>query len=259
VVDKTEYLSSNCVDQANTIAHGFFTRRGGVSQGIFESLNCSEFSGDSASAIAVNRNRVADALGGQCLVTNKQVHGNHVREVRATDDLTAVVEADGLVTRARGICLGALGADCAPVVFMDIESQLVAVAHAGWQGALHGITDSVLNAMTKLGSRPESVQCVIGPAIQLMSYEVGEKFRENFIAASYLDVDRFFSPHPDTGNLHFDLPEYLRLRLQEKGVSGIDCLSVDTYSDAQRFFSYRRSCHRGEKDYGRQVGAVCLL
>lgn len=253
------YLTSNLIESGDAIAHGFFTRQGGVSSGIFESLNCSEFSGDSIRAIAENRSRVAEALGGRCLVTNKQVHGNHVREVKVTDDLAAIVEADGMVTRSRRVCLGALGADCAPVLFIDVESELVGVAHAGWQGALQGITDSVLSAMINLGSRRDSIQCVIGPAIQLMSYEVGEQFRDNFIAASCGDAERFFSNHPDTGNVHFDLPGYLKMRLERKEVGGIQCHDVDTYDDEQRFFSYRRSCHRGEQNYGRQVSAVCLL
>ena len=254
----TVFLTSDIID-SDGIAHGFFTRQGGVSQGLYASLNCSAFSADIPEAVGQNRSRVAAALGGRYLVTNKQIHGNRVREVKATDDIGTVVEADGLVTAEKGICLGALGADCAPVVFADAEARLVGVAHAGWQGALAGVTDSVVEAMISLGSRADSIRCAIGPAIQWRSYEVGDGFRKNFLAQSSPDAVQFFGDHPESGKVHFDLPGYIGFRLKARGVGAVDCLALDTYADADRFFSYRRSCHRGESDYGRQVGAVCLL
>lgn len=240
------------------IRHGFFTRDGGVSEAEYRSLNCSLGSGDQHQHIMVNRRRVADALGGTVLVTNQQVHGNRVRTLTTQSDFDLSEQADGMVTTNKSICLGALGADCAPVLFADGDATVVGVAHAGWQGALAGVTDAVIEAMVGLGAQPGNIYAAIGPAIQLSSYEVGEQFQRRFERESPVDPGGCFAVSEKTGNVHFDLPGYIGLRLQGHGLAGIDQLGHDTYLDEERFFSYRRACHRGEEKYGRQVGAICL-
>ncbi len=241
------------------LSHGFFSRQGGVSDGIFSSLNCSQFSTDKLLSVEQNRDRVAKQLRARVLVTNRQVHGTSVRVLSGGDSLDTVVKADGLVTREPGIGIGALGADCAPVLFADASAAIVGVAHAGWQGAVDGITDSVIDQMCRLGARVESLYCAIGPAIQLPSYEVGEKFMDMFLSRSPVASEQCFAPDKESGNQHFDLPRYIEIRLRALNVVRIDRLEHDTYADSRRFFSYRRSCHLKQETYGRQVGAICLL
>lgn len=254
-----EYVRSTVLGDVSIVRHGFFGRGGGVSTSEYASLNCSPGSGDDPDAIHENRHRVAAALGGRCLVTNQQVHGNRVRIVDDGSDLTRSIEADGLVTRMPGVCLGALGADCAPVIFADPVAGVIGVAHAGWQGALCGVTDSVIDALIRLGATEANIVAAIGPAIQCPSYEVGEAFRTRFEDESPVDGNSLFSRSATTGNVHFDLPGYIRLRLKARQLAVVDQLHQDTYTDEPGFFSYRRACHRGEERYGRQVGAVCLV
>jgi len=240
------------------LRHGFFGRQGGVSRGIFDSLNCSAFSGDDASAIQKNRDLVAAALHARSMITNKQVHGSLVRVIDQDHDLSSVHEADGLVTTGSGIALAALGADCAPVLFADPVARVIGVAHAGWQGALGGVTDSVINTMCDVGAQIGNIVVAIGPAIQKQSYEVGEQFKEKVMDQSPIDADNCFHCHGKTGNVHFDLPGYTAQRLKVAGIRLVTQLADDTYTEAVRYFSYRRSCHRQEDGYGRQVGAICL-
>ena len=177
------------------------------------------------------------------------------------DSLTETVsefEGDGLVTDLRGVALGALGADCAPVLFADPGAGVIGAAHGGWQGALVGVTDAVIDAMEAIGASRGSMVAAIGPAIQLGSYEVGEAFRSRFLEESPIDSEDCFHDSAETGNVHFDLPGYLVRRLTAAGVGRIDDLGLDTYADESRFFSYRRMCHRGESVYGRQIGAIAL-
>lgn len=256
---KVPVVESEAMGELKGIGHGFFTRRGGISERIFSSLNCSPFSGDASDAIEANRQIVASKLGGRVLVTNRQVHGRKVRVIGPDDDLNQVVEADGLVTKERGVCIGALGADCAPVLFADPETMIIGVAHVGWQGGLAGVTDVVLGTMMQMGASWGSIYCCIGPAIQRKSYEVGGEFRDRLLAESSIDAGSCFTVHADTGKVHFDLPLYIEERLRQRGLNLIDRCDQDTYSDQERFFSYRRACHSGEKFYGRQVGAICLL
>ena len=240
------------------VRHGFFTRRGGVSQGLFASLNCSPFSGDDAGRIDTNRSRLCRALDGDGLFSLRQVHGDRVRTVDRHSELTAVVEGDALVTRCRGAVLGVLGADCAPLLFADASAGIVAAAHAGWQGALQGVTDAVVEAMLSLGAEQRRIQCAIGPAIQWASYEVGAEFKPRFERHSPIASAHCFRPYGDRGRLHFDLPLYIESRLRHCGIERIDRLADDTYADERQFFSYRRARHRDEADYGRQMGAICL-
>lgn len=250
-----EFDTSPALENVPGIRHGFFTRRGGTSGGPFESLNCSPNAGDSPENVQENRRRVVQALGGHCLVTNRQVHGRRVRVVDGDTDAEALEEADGLVTVDRGICIGALGADCAPVLFA--APGVVGAAHVGWKGALAGITDTVIEAMEAFTDRRRIV-AAIGPAIQPLSYEVGEEFRDRLLAMSTMDAEDCFLSHPDTRRVHFDLPAYTERRLRHAGIREVERTASDTYMDEKRFFSYRRSCHRGVPQYGRQPGAICL-
>lgn len=251
-------LASDLLSQFDGVSHAFSSRLGGVSAGLFASLNCSPFAKDDAVAVAENRRRVATALNASQLVSNQQMHGNAVRVIANGDDLQAMPPADGLVTKLPGIAIAALAADCAPVLFADIANAVIGVAHVGWQGALSGVTDSVLAVMRLQGAEIEHIYCAIGPAIQLASYEVGAAFQTAFVARSPIDSSGFFSIGAATGNVHFDLGGYITARLLAAGVKQVDCSKQDTYADSDRFFSYRRGCHLRQPVYGRQSGAIAL-
>ena len=253
------HITAPQLDQFDRVRHGFFGREGGMSEGIYRGLNCGPFSQDEVGHINENRQRVANTLNARLLVTNKQVHGKRVCRIDRNTDYSVICEADGLITKDTGIAIGALGADCAPVLFADSVSGVVGVAHAGWQGALGGVTDAVIAAMCDAGASLASIVVAIGPAIQKSSYEVGEQFRQKLIAQSPVDAVDCFHHHPQSGKVHFDLPGYIALRLSAAGINNITQLPEDTYGDEERYFSYRRSCHRNELDYGRQVGAICLV
>lgn len=248
-------VSTLLADQGD-VSHGFFGREGGVSGGLYASLNCSFNADDARDNVRENRDRVVRVLGGHRLVTNRQVHGRDVRIVDADTAAEAYCEADGLVTRDPGVCIGALGADCAPVLLA--APGVVGAAHAGWQGALRGVTDAVIDRMLGPGVERADIVAAIGPAIAPLSYEVGEVFRDRLLAESPVDAGDCFIIHPQTGNVHFDLPGYIELRLRAAGISRVERIAADTYAEESTYFSYRRACHRGEADYGRQVGAICL-
>lgn len=241
-----------------SMRHGFFTRRGGVSGGVYSSLNCGPGSADDASAVRENRARVARALDAPAgLVSLYQVHG---RDIVVVDDGYNVdgprPKADGLVTRRRGIALGILSADCAPVLFADVQAEVIGACHAGWRGALAGVTDATVEAMERLGAKRDRIRAAIGPAIGQESYEVSEPFRTDFLAADTGNAV-FFAPGRRAGHWQFDLPGYLKQRLHRADVAG-ENLGLDTCADAARFFSYRRMTLAGEADYGRQVSAIVL-
>lgn len=240
-----------------SVSHGFFTRQGGVSKGIFASLNVGQFSADKAENIQCNRERVAAALGADRLVTLRQVHGNVVHRVTDDWDADKVVEGDGLVTRIPRIALGALGADCATVLFADPGAGVLGVAHAGWRGALAGVTDSVIRNMTGAGAQIGRIESAIGPAIQVHSYEVGEELMHRFQRRDGVRSANCFVWK--AGRCYFNLTQYIANRISDSGVRSIVSCEEDTYTDEHRFYSYRRACHRGEKQHGRQVGAICLL
>jgi YfiH family protein len=239
------------------LPHGFFTRRGGVSTGLYASLNCGPGSSDDALAVQENRRRVAQALGAQDgLVSLYQVHGRDVVTVGDDYDITERPKADGLVTTRRGIALGILSADCAPVLFADAQAGVIGACHAGWRGALAGITDATIDAMMALGGRRERISAAIGPCIGQVSYEVSAPFRAEFLAAD-TGNDDYFGAGRREGHWQFDLPGYLMQRLQRSGVAA-ENLGLDTCSDPERFFSYRRMTLQKEADYGRQVSAIVL-
>lgn len=239
------------------IRHGFFTRRGGVSEGLYASLNCGPGSADAAENVAENRRRVAASLGASGLASLYQVHGREVVVVDENYDITARPKADGLVSRQRGVALGVLAADCTPVLFADAEAQVIGACHAGWRGALAGVTDATIAAMEQLGARREHIRAAIGPTIRQQSYEVSEPFRAEFTAADAANAD-FFGPGRREGHWQFDLPGYLARRLGNAGIAFED-LCRDTLSEPENFYSYRRMTLNQEADYGRQVSAIALL
>ena len=238
--------------------HGFFTRRGGVSGGIYASLNCGPGSADDPAAVQENRKRVVRALGaGEGLVSLYQVHGREVVVVGKDYDISGPrPKADGMVTTRRGVALGILTADCAPVLLADAEAGIIGACHAGWRGALAGVTDATIEAMAQLGAVRERIRAAIGPLIRQSSYEVSDSFRSGFLDAAATNA-AFFASGRREGHWQFDLPGYLMQRLRQAKVAAED-LQLDTCADAARFFSYRRTTLAGEPDYGRQVSAIVL-
>jgi polyphenol oxidase len=234
--------------------HGFFTRKGGASSGIFAGLNCGPGSTDMADAVAINRARVADAMGAQHLVSLSQTHSADV--VTVTAPWAERPKADGMVTATRGIALGILTADCQPVLFHDARAGVIGAAHAGWKGAMSGVLEATVAAMVTLGARAQDISAVIGPTISQRAYEVGPEFLQAF-----LDEDdenaRFFAQGKEDRAM-FDLPSYGLHRLRAAGVGEAVWTGHCTYSDPELFFSYRRRVHLGEADYGRLISAIAL-
>ena len=239
------------------ISHGFFGRRGGVSTGELASLNCGLGSGDDPALIAENRRRVADAvLPGAALTGVYQVHGDRCIIVDDKSDLTERPEADALATRTPGIILGILTADCVPVLFADRDAGVIGAAHAGWKGALAGVTDATLTAMESLGASRANIAAAIGPCIARASYEVDDGFVQRFAADDPAN-ERFFAA-AKPGHAMFDIAAYVAARLAAAGVTRIAIGGQDTYAEAEDYFSYRRACHKGENSYGRQLSVIGL-
>ena len=242
-------------DALRGLTHGFFTREGGVSSGIYASLNGGMGSADAAEAVAENRARIAATLGVETLVSLHQVHSDRVAPVTGPWQGSRP-EADAMVTDRPGIGLAVLTADCAPVLLADREAGVVGAAHAGWKGALSGVLEAVIDAMVALGAGREAIVAAVGPAISQRAYEVGPEFVERFF-----DEDpaygRFFAGGQG-GRAMFDLPGFCLHRLREAGVAEAAWTGHCTYGDEARFYSYRRACHRGEGDYGRLVAAIAL-
>jgi YfiH family protein len=241
------------------ISHGFFGRQGGHSSGLFASLNCGLGSGDDLGLVRRNRAIVAEQLGTDepHLVTAFQHHSADVITVRDAWPVTERPKADGLVTDVPGLALGVLTADCGPVLFAEPDAGIIGAAHAGWKGALTGVTDSTIEAMVALGARREKIHAVIGPTISRRAYEVGPEFPGPFLAADP-STSIYFRAAERPGHFMFNLPGYLLRRLEAAGI-GLACnLDLCTFSDEQQFFSYRRATHRKEGDYGRQIAAISL-
>lgn len=238
------------------LAHGFFTRKGGASSGIFQGLNCGQGSSDQSEAVAVNRARVADRMGlsPAALVGVHQVHSADA--VIVTEPFDKPPRADGLVTDRPGLALTVLTADCQPVLLADPEAGVIGAVHAGWRGALAGILGNTVRAMETLGARPERIRAVIGPTISQRAYEVGQEFMDSFLAEDPA-FDRFFVGRSGD-RLHFDLPGFGLHQLRAAGVGRAVWTGHCTYSDPDRFFSYRRSVHMREADYGRLISAIRL-
>jgi YfiH family protein len=237
--------------------HGFFTRRGGASSGIYAGLNCGPGSADQRDAVAINRARAATALevAPERLLSLHQTHSTTV-VVAGPDPWTERPRADAAVTATPGIALGVLTADCAPVLLADREAGVVGAAHAGWRGALDGILEATVAAMQRLGARPGAIRAAIGPTISQRAYEVGPEFFERF-QAEEAGYERFFVPGAGD-RLRFDLPGFVLHRLREAGVGEAGWIGACTLSEPDRFFSYRRSTRAGEPDYGRLISAIRL-
>ena len=242
--------------RADTLSahHGFFTRKGGASSGIFEGLNCGQGSSDQASAVATNRSRVAQAMEvpTEALVSLHQVHSADV--ITVTSPLTESPKADAMVTATPGLALGILTADCAPVLFADAQAGVIGAAHGGWKGALGGVTDATVAAMRTFGAT--QITAAIGPTIAQASYEVDPAFMDRFLDDDP-DNDRHFADGRDPDHVQFDLPGYLLLRLRAAGAEAA-WIGYDTYANPARFYSYRRSIHAGEADYGRLISCIRL-
>lgn len=252
-------IETHSLSRIADIRHGFFTRQGGASTGIYDSLNCGYGSKDDPAAVARNRQHVATSLGLSAdeLLTVYQVHSPRVVTVTepwARDDTP---EADAMATAVPGVGLGILSADCAPVLFADGEAGVIGAAHAGWRGALGGVCEATIAAMTALGARAARMAVAIGPTISKANYEVGAEFRAEFLEEN-AELDRFFSPSTRDGHHMFDLPGFIEHRLRTAGVGSVERIDLCTYADEEKFFSYRRATHRTEPDYGRQISAITL-
>jgi len=237
--------------------HGFLGRAGGVSTGILAGLNVGLGSTDDRSAIAENRRRAVEAvLPGAQLVTVHQVHSAEAVIVTEPFPDDARPPVDAIVTDRPGLLLGILTADCAPVLLADVEAGVVGAAHAGWKGALNGVTDATLAAMEKLGARRDRIAAAIGPCIARASYEVDDAFTRRFEEADPANERFFFAGRP--GHHQFDLEAFVAARLAAAGIGRVEALGFDTYADDQAFFSFRRATHRGEPDYGREISLIGL-
>lgn len=252
-------IEAHCLKELPGIRHGFFTRVGGVSDGIYAGLNCGPGSSDDAARIAENRARVAAHLGGRHtdVVTLYQVHSATAVAVSAPIAASDRPKADAVVTKTPGLVIGVLTADCAPVLFADAEAGVVGAAHAGWRGAVSGVLEATIAEMERLGAGPARICAAVGPAINQDAYEVGPEFEAELIE-SCPDNTRFFSRKDTHARPHFDLPGYVASRLKAAGIGQIERQSRCTYGNESLFFSYRRSQHRKEADYGRQISAIVV-
>lgn len=237
--------------------HGFVGRRGGVSDGIFASLNVGLGSSDSADLVRENRLRAVEAVApGATLVTLHQVHSNIVVPVTAAFPDGDRPHADAMVTVTPGLALGILTADCAPILLADVEAGVIGAAHSGWKGALGDITGPTVAAMVELGARRDHIVAAIGPTIARASYEVDAGFRDRFLGRDETH-DSFFA-RGRADRFQFDLEGFVAMRLAAAGVRTVIAMGIDTYPDAERWFSYRRTTHAGEPDYGRQISLIAL-
>jgi len=252
-------ITLSALDGDPGIRHAFFTRQGGVSRGIFASLNCGFGSRDDPARVEENRAIAAAqiALPVEQLVTCHQIHGTAIVTVERPWPRAANPRADGMVTAVPGIALGVLAADCAPVLFADSQARVIGAAHGGWRGALAGVMEATVAAMAALGARPERVRAGIGPCIAQPSYEVGPEFAATF-ATTDPGSGRFFEPAPRDGHFLFDLGGYIAHRLAQLGLAAVERAPHDTAAEEALFFSYRRACLRGEPDYGRGLAAIAL-
>ena len=241
------------------ITHGFFTRDGGVSKGIYEGLNCGPGSGDDEAFIDENRRLVAEKISNRrdtSILTTYQIHGNgtYIVDGPFGDERP---KADSMVSNTPGCILGVLTADCAPILFADEKAGVIGAAHAGWKGAMAGVTDSTIESMIELGANRNRIVAAIGPCIAQKSYEVDIDFKSNFLNEND-NCYQLFIDGQDDSHFQFDLEGYVYKRLQAANITKIWQSKLDTYDVSNRFFSFRRSTHLGESDYGRQISAIML-
>lgn len=252
-------LYSDAVTDAAGVRHAFFTREGGVSRGVYASLNCGLGSNDDPDSVRINRSRAMACLDRPlaALATLRQVHSPRVEVVDKPFPDDARPEADALVTTSPGVVLGILTADCAPVLLADRQARVIGAAHAGWRGARAGVIANTIAAMVERGARPERVVAAVGPCIGQASYEVGADMRDLFVADEPA-AGAFFEPGQRESHFQFDLKGFVRQCLERAGVGAVEVLSDDTAADAERFFSYRRTTLAGGRDYGRGLSSIVL-
>ena len=241
------------------IRHAFFTRRGGVSDGIYASLNGGLGSKDAPDRVRENRSRMAAALGVAPVrfLTCHQIHSPAVVVAEGPWTRDTTPEADAIVTREPGLAVGVLTADCGPVLFAEAGAGVVGATHSGWKGALGGVLEATIAAMEKLGADRARIRAAVGPLIRQPNYEVGPEFVARFTEADPAN-EQYFAPSAKAGHALFDLPGYITACLRRAGIGGIEDLNLCTYADPARFFSYRRTTHHAEPDYGRHVNAIVL-
>jgi purine-nucleoside/S-methyl-5'-thioadenosine phosphorylase / adenosine deaminase len=251
-------LESSLLSAVPGLRHAFFSREGGVSEGIYGGLNGGTGSDDNPAHVAENRRRMAAALrvSSERLLTVFQIHSPDVAVATTAWDTAARPKADAIVTRTEGLAIGVTAADCGPILFADAKARVIGAAHAGWKGALTGVVEATVEAMEKLGAERAGIVAAIGPLIRQPSYEVGPEFVARFVEADAENA-LYFLPSSREGHAMFDLAAFIRKRLENAGVLMVDDTGTDTYAD-ERFFSYRRSVHRKEADYGRHVHAIVL-
>ena len=240
--------------------HAFFTRHGGVSEGIYASLNGGIGSGDTPERVRENRARMAATLGAtpENFLTAYQVHSPDVIVAEKPWPADSRPRADAIVTRVPGFAIGISTADCGPVLLADPQARVVGAAHAGWRGALTGVLEATIDAMERLGAQRTRIVAALGPMISEQNYEVGADLLERFTAVAPANA-RFFTASVRADHAQFDLPGYIVERLRRAGVAQVENVALCTYADAQRFYSYRRTTHRGEPDYGRHISAIALV
>ncbi|VAW02443.1 FIG00003370: Multicopper polyphenol oxidase [hydrothermal vent metagenome] len=239
------------------VPHGFLGRRGGGSTGIYAGLNVGLGSDDDRNVILENRHRAKEAvLPGSKLITVHQVHSPDVARITRAFALEDRPHVDAMVTNKAGLLLGILTADCVPVMFCDPQEKVIGAAHAGWKGAIAGVTDNMVTAMEDLGAKRRNISCAIGPCIGQDSYEVDAGFQQRFVDADPANSTFFKIGKPH--HFQFDIEGYVAGRLHQAGIGKIEKLGLDTYANEDRYYSYRRSCHRGEPGYGRQISVIGL-
>lgn len=258
-INKTipQIVTSPEFSKAKNIEHGFFTRKGGVSEGIYSSLNLGAGSHDKIDNVKKNRQIAMDFFGFEekNLHSLYQVHSNKV--ITVSGQFEKRIEADAMVSKTANIILGILTADCTPVLFADNKNKIIGAAHAGWKGAITGILQNTIIAMEQLGAQKQNIMAVIGPTISQSSYEVGKEFYDRFAQESD-ENSKFFKPSVRAEYFQFDLPAYVAFQLQLSGIKSVTDVKMDTYSDEENFFSYRRSCHKNEPDYGRNLSVIAI-
>jgi YfiH family protein len=252
-------LQASLLKTLTRIRHAFFTRSGGVSQGVYASLNGGVGSNDTPDNVAENRARMATTLGvsPDHLLTAFQIHSPDVVVAEKPWTRDQRPRADAIVTRVPRLAIGVSTADCGPLLFADSEAAVVGAAHAGWRGAITGVIEATVGAMERLGANRTRITAALGPTIRQPNYEVGPEFVERFLAADSGN-SRFFTPSRRAGHAMFDLTGYITERVRRAGITHFEDLGLCTYADPERFFSYRRTTLRGESDYGRHVNAIAL-
>ena len=250
-------IRSGTLQAIKGIQHGFFTREGGSSDGVYASLNTGLGSDDDRETVLSNRGKIAEVLGAETLVTPYQHHSADAVVLRAPWSWQDPPKADATVTQTRKVAIAINTADCTPVLFASGNGDIVGAAHAGWKGAVGGVLESTVMQMEALGAERGDIFAVIGPTISWANYEVGPEFQQRFVDEDE-GYDRFFAPSTRDGHYMFDLPGFVAMRLEQLSLAGVEDLGICTYADEARFFSYRRTTHRGEPDYGRQLSAIMI-